>query len=200
MMTSPDGISWTTRYNDNPYLISTLHSLIHSNNSYVAVGLRGLIETSFDGVSWVVQNSPTENYLSDVAYGNNQYVIVGNFGTILTSQAGDTIAIENSTPSSGIPQSNLNFKAYGSILLGNLPAKYQNCEISLSIYNVRGQLVQSSQQEVVECQISTPIGNLSNGVYLVEITRKTDRAASRDVYKRQEDGLRTIGYIPTMGH
>ena len=64
---------------------------------FVAVGDRGTILTSPDGIAWSPQPSGTSNYLAHVAYANGLFVAVGGFnhsdnaegvGTILTSPDG----------------------------------------------------------------------------------------------------------------
>jgi len=75
------GTTWTLR---NPGF-RTLHGVAHGNGLFVAVGYRGAILTSPDGVSWTAQTSGTGNWLEGVAYGNGRFVAVGDRGAILTS-------------------------------------------------------------------------------------------------------------------
>jgi hypothetical protein len=57
----------------------------YGNGLFVAVGSRGAILTSPDGVNWTAQTSPTSDDLSAVTYGNGTFVAVGYSGTIVTS-------------------------------------------------------------------------------------------------------------------
>ena len=54
----------------------------------VAVGLRGVIVTSPDGVEWNIQPSAAPANLIDAAWGGGQWVAIGLEGTILTSPDG----------------------------------------------------------------------------------------------------------------
>ncbi|WP_310551748.1 S-layer homology domain-containing protein [Paenibacillus glufosinatiresistens] len=66
-----------------------LHSAAWSGSSYVAVGDRGTIYQSADGVSWTFRESPTQDrMLTDVEWGNDTFVAVGVQGEIMTSPDG----------------------------------------------------------------------------------------------------------------
>jgi hypothetical protein len=83
IMTSSDGVSWTTSGTTN-----VLYGIAYGNSTYVAVGDQGMIITSSDGASWTSRTSGTWNSLYGIAYGNNTYVAVGYDGTIVTSSDG----------------------------------------------------------------------------------------------------------------
>jgi photosystem II stability/assembly factor-like uncharacterized protein len=57
----------------------------YGNGLFVAVGDRGAILTSTDGVNWTRLTSPTRYSLSSVTCGNGLFVAVGEDGIILTS-------------------------------------------------------------------------------------------------------------------
>ncbi|WP_019551589.1 hypothetical protein [Thermus scotoductus] len=59
--------------------------MTYGNGLFVAVGDRGAILTSPDGVNWTRLTSPTRYSLSSVTYGNGLFVVVGEGGAILTS-------------------------------------------------------------------------------------------------------------------
>ena len=61
-----------------------------TGNVYVAVGIRGLILTSTDGVAWTRRVCGTTFDLHSIAYGSNRYVAVGIHGTLCTSTDGTT--------------------------------------------------------------------------------------------------------------
>ena len=78
---------------DNWYVQSTpvtseLCGVFYGNGMFVAVGQKGMILTSTDGMNWTIQKSPTANNLEAVCIGNGIFVAVGANGTILTSSDG----------------------------------------------------------------------------------------------------------------
>lgn len=46
-----------------------LDGLAYNGVTYVAVGYRGVIATSYDGVNWTWQASPTQNYMTRSGLG-----------------------------------------------------------------------------------------------------------------------------------
>ena len=85
ILTSTDGISWTTRTSGTT---SHLQAVSYEAGKFIAVGQSGRIITSTDGISWTLRTSGISTYLFGVTYGNNNYVTVGASGKILTSQDG----------------------------------------------------------------------------------------------------------------
>jgi hypothetical protein len=85
ILTSPDGVNWTTQTLGTGY---GLNGVTYGNGNFLAVGDYGIILTSPDGVNWTRQTSGTSNHLHGVAYGNGLFVAVGGWGTILTSTDG----------------------------------------------------------------------------------------------------------------
>jgi hypothetical protein len=78
---------------DNWYVQSTpvtseLCGVFYGNGMFVAVGQKGMILTSTDGMNWTIQQSPTADDLEAVCFGNNIFVAVGATGTIITSSDG----------------------------------------------------------------------------------------------------------------
>lgn len=68
---------------------SGLRSVTWSGSSYIAVGDRGTIYQSTDGVSWTFRESPVKGQIiSGVAWGNNTFVAITTKGEILTSPDG----------------------------------------------------------------------------------------------------------------
>ena len=93
---------------------SQLNSITFGNSTFVAVGYRGTILSSSDGLTWTEQDfreSGTIEDLNDVIYGEGNFVAVGNNGTILVSPDGQNW--EERTPYSGTIN-NLEEIAYGN--------------------------------------------------------------------------------------
>ncbi|HEY5583677.1 MAG TPA: hypothetical protein VIK78_04195 [Ruminiclostridium sp.] len=68
---------------------SDLYGIAYNgNNLYVAVGSKGKILTSTDGVGWTNSQSGTNKTLQSVTWGREQFVAVGDEGIILTSKDG----------------------------------------------------------------------------------------------------------------
>lgn len=98
ILTSPDGVTWTTQVSGpssgnpttttNPY---TLVKVIWASGRFVAVGTNsngssGAILTSADGLSWTPQTlSTTYSGLNNVTWTGSRFVAVGASGTIETS-------------------------------------------------------------------------------------------------------------------
>ena len=77
---------WTQR---NPLPQSQpIFAVAHGTNQFVAVGDRGTILTSPDGLRWALQNRRADLPLNGVAYGDGLFVAVGEGGTILSSSDG----------------------------------------------------------------------------------------------------------------
>ncbi len=102
VMTSPDGINWTSRTSasDNNW-----SSVTYGNGVFVAVADGGpvtanLVMTSPDGINWT-SRSASSNAWKSVTYGNGLFVAVSSSGTtarVMTSSNG--IAWTNRTASS----------------------------------------------------------------------------------------------------
>jgi hypothetical protein len=100
ILTSSDGISWTSRYGTlNGYKSSAwLFGICHGNGLFVAVGDKGTIFTSLDGTQWTSRNIKvdmygdevpiTEDEFKGVNFGNGLFVTVSWNGTIFTSPDG----------------------------------------------------------------------------------------------------------------
>ncbi len=70
---------------------------VHSNGSlFVAVGERGKLMTSADGLSWEDRYSGTDEHLLGVTSNGSLWVVVGDGGTVLTSVNGLSWSIRNS--------------------------------------------------------------------------------------------------------
>lgn len=65
-----------------------LFSVASNGKTYVAVGWRGQIASSFDGIKWSTQQSGVTTALRSIACHANLFVAVGDSGTLLTSSDG----------------------------------------------------------------------------------------------------------------
>ena len=66
ILTSSDGISWTSRTSGTS---QPLTGISYGGSTFVAVGASGTILTSSDGTSWTSRTSGTSQALSGVSYG-----------------------------------------------------------------------------------------------------------------------------------
>ncbi len=107
VMTSPDGITWTSRVANTTNWLS----VCYGNGLFVAVSNNGIdpVMTSPDGITWTSQNTPTVSLISSVCYGNGLFVAVATTGTVLISSDGITWYNYNS----GVVSS------WGSVCYGN---------------------------------------------------------------------------------
>ena len=85
ILTSPDGVNWTTRLSGTT---ASLGALAWGNDTFVAVGNNGAILSSPDSINWTIRPSGTAVSLSGVAFGGGLFIAVGETGTILTSPDG----------------------------------------------------------------------------------------------------------------
>ena len=112
ILTSSDGITWTSRSGTS----SHLYGVSYTNSTFMAVGESGTILTSSDGITWTLRTSGTSNHLNGVTYANSTFVAVGYSGTILTSSDGTSWTSRTSGTSNslrGITYGNSTFMAVG---------------------------------------------------------------------------------------
>jgi hypothetical protein len=86
-MTSPDGITWTSRTSaaDNQWFAVT-----YGNDLFVAVsgsGTGNRVMTSPDGITWTSRTPAADNFWNSVTYGNGLFVAASSSGTkrVMTS-------------------------------------------------------------------------------------------------------------------
>ena len=96
VMTSPDGITWTSRV--AAVASAVWEGVTFANGIFVAVGFKSsapnAIMTSSDGINWTARNSvsiPSDDW-NDVTFGNGIFVAVADGGTyrVMTSPDGTT--------------------------------------------------------------------------------------------------------------
>ncbi|MBI4595493.1 MAG: hypothetical protein HY730_03840, partial [Candidatus Tectomicrobia bacterium] len=69
---------------------NSLFGITYGDGAFVAVGDRGAIITSSDGITWTAGSSGTSNGLRGITYGKGTFVAVGDRGATLTSADGIT--------------------------------------------------------------------------------------------------------------
>lgn len=85
------GSAWSASY------LGSLTDITRTDGGdYLAVGNRGSLFTSSDGVSWSGLQSGTSNTLNHIHAGDGRYIVVGASGTIITSQDGLSWTVQNS--------------------------------------------------------------------------------------------------------
>lgn len=94
VMTSPDGVTWTSRSAPEDTADSTWKSVAYCNGTFVAVANGGTtkVMTSPDGITWTAQTPAEDNSWQSVSYGNGTFVAVADTGTnrVMTSPDGVT--------------------------------------------------------------------------------------------------------------
>jgi hypothetical protein len=120
IITSPDGITWTTRTSGTSI---HLYGVAYGNGMFVAVGglAGGGIITSPDGITWTTRAAGTSKTPQNIVYGNGMFVTVGGDGNILTSPNGITWTERTSGTSKvlyGIAYGNGMFVAVGDLAGG----------------------------------------------------------------------------------
>ena len=110
VLTSPDGIVWTTREDFN----MQWGDITYSDGLFVAVANGGVsqrVMTSPDGITWTQRIATSNNAWSAIAYGNGLFVAVSSSGTnrIMTSPDGITW-----TTRTAPEENNWNSIVYGS--------------------------------------------------------------------------------------
>jgi hypothetical protein len=113
--------------------------IIFNNGKYVAIGKKGVLEVSNDGLSWNKKDTSVSTDLYGITYGKNQYVAVGAAGKILTSKNGDTWAQQNSQTKKNLHSVAWSGNTYvaagssGTILVSNDGVTWKQPQLS-SIY------------------------------------------------------------------
>ncbi len=121
IMTSPDGVTWTSR--TPPAGSYAYRDVVWSGTQFVAVGNSGRAMTSPDGITWTgrAMANLTKNYYG-VAYGAGLFVAVGGTnGAIETSPDGITWTSQGSGTTSNlrdVTYGNGLFVAVGSTAVG----------------------------------------------------------------------------------
>jgi len=84
ILTSIDGIKWSTRSSGTP----GLRGIFWSGAQIIAVGANGTLLTSPDGYRWTAQNSGVTTTLNAAAWSGDEFRVVGDGGVMLASPDG----------------------------------------------------------------------------------------------------------------
>ena len=84
IMTSPDGIAWTSRSSPTT---RNLLGLFWDGHQYLAGGDRGTILTSPDGITWTKRDSGSVINFYSFSYSGSRYVSVGNDGICISTDS-----------------------------------------------------------------------------------------------------------------
>ena len=120
VMSSPDGITWTTRTSaaDNNW-----KSVTYGAGLFVAVAFSGVgnrVMTSPDGITWTIRASAADNSWNSVTYGAGLFVAIAGSGSIdgvMTSPDGITWTIRTSVAA------DINFVSVTHIAPPSLPTR-----------------------------------------------------------------------------
>lgn len=97
-----------------------IEDVIWDGEKFVAVGVKGGIFTSPDGINWVQKSSDSENKLKSITWTGLQYVTVGQNGTILTSaDTGKWVLRSSGRYGSLNPNSTGSIPGFKSVVWGN---------------------------------------------------------------------------------
>jgi hypothetical protein len=88
IVTSTDGISWTSRWTSPDYV--SWMRIIFAKNTFIAIDNFADILVSQDGITWskATCNFCPEDTFKDVVFGHDQFVLVGNRGGVYSSSDG----------------------------------------------------------------------------------------------------------------
>jgi hypothetical protein len=94
VLTSPDGMAWTPRPTPALTAVGQLTGIAHGTplgqDVWVAVGARGQVVRSTDGVTWMPAQPLAGVDLRAVAWGADRFIAVGAKGVVATSLDGTT--------------------------------------------------------------------------------------------------------------
>ncbi|MDH5647005.1 MAG: hypothetical protein OEZ01_13410, partial [Candidatus Heimdallarchaeota archaeon] len=101
--------------------VTSLSKVIFENGKYYAVGEKGTIITSIDGISWSVsQGLCSVQDMNSITSTNEKFIAVGNKGTILSSSNGDVWSTQYYDPDitlKDVVWTGKEFVAVGSVIM-----------------------------------------------------------------------------------
>jgi len=97
-VTSTDGAEWATRPLPTGSSAAFGTKITYAEDQFVAVGTKGTVLTSPDGLTWTLRASGTEKDLRGIAYGEGQLLAVGEDGTVLVSPDGVVWTVQGPDP------------------------------------------------------------------------------------------------------
>ncbi|MGV6858941.1 MAG: PKD domain-containing protein [bacterium] len=98
IVTSPDGITWTTQQRGGP----VLRSITSNGSALVAVGDSGTVMRSTDGTSWQTLPEFTTLNLSSVASSGTSFVAVGGYATGVSFNSSDGLTWNDTSAGMGL--------------------------------------------------------------------------------------------------
>jgi hypothetical protein len=104
ILTSPDGITWTSRASgisddDAVRDIAWSRSVYWGGSTFVAITQKARILTSHDGVAWLLQSGPGTSLYSGIAWNESFFMIVGAGGRLVRCEIGiNLVTIAPPTP------------------------------------------------------------------------------------------------------
>jgi len=84
IMTSPDGLKWTSRVSPTR---NNLLGLFWDGHQYLAGGDKGTILSSPDGINWTSRSSGSDINFYSFSYSGTRYVAVGNDGICISTDS-----------------------------------------------------------------------------------------------------------------
>ena len=95
IVTSADGLAW--QWQSPPlYQAQGFYEMTWTGDQLIAVGGKGMIQTSPDGASWTDRDKGVREDINKVVWGHDLFVAVGTNGLIITSPDGITWTRQNS--------------------------------------------------------------------------------------------------------
>jgi hypothetical protein len=87
IITSPDGVTWTTR--SSPVTINIIDDIAFANGVFVAVGLStSPIIYSADGITWFAGSGTSPGVVKGIAYGNSKWVAAADSAVYISTNNG----------------------------------------------------------------------------------------------------------------
>ncbi len=85
ILTSPDGLSWTTRVSGTS---SRLDGVMWTGSQFVIITETGRALTSTDGIAWTSNSGGFSSWVEGLAWDSGKYIVVGASGQIASSPDG----------------------------------------------------------------------------------------------------------------
>ena len=130
-LTSTDGLNWSVR---TAVLPGFLYSVTWGADRFVAVGSRGTIASSQDGVTWTDESVAEDTWMwfTDVVWSGERFVAVGSEGAILLSSCNDTLEADLALHMSDSPDPVTQFDplTYSLRVTNHGPARGQNAVLT----------------------------------------------------------------------
>jgi hypothetical protein len=182
LMTSADGMNWTTRNSGLPPCF--IRSATYGNGQLVAVGYQiyghqtGAIFYSPDATTWTIKTLGNNVFPNSVTFGNGLFVAVGK------DSAGDSanILISKVDPNGVLYQSNtksdingIKINSANNIISAILPYSLSHSQIKVGIFNISGRRIYSSTLETNNGTLKIPAKGFAAGKYFLSMTDEKNR-------------------------